>query len=150
MGQGGFAAAGKASEPYQRASVAVEAVAVGLLDAALKWEDIGFHWGFYSAFMGVGFPYCRYFLARISGILYYFFVIPRTQIQKTHNPPDSCQSHVIPNISYCMFQCPPQPSSEMVLKSEPFRKSRGWFRFCIHVLSRFAPFGFQQTHPSIQ
>ena len=45
MGQGGFPATGKASKPYQRASVAVEAVAVGLLDAALKWEDIGFHWG---------------------------------------------------------------------------------------------------------
>ena len=45
MGQGGFPAAGKASKPYQRASVAVEAVAVGLLDGALKWEDIGFHGG---------------------------------------------------------------------------------------------------------
>jgi len=46
MGQGGFSAAGKAGEPNQSASVAVEAVAVGLFDAALKWEYVVFHRGF--------------------------------------------------------------------------------------------------------
>jgi len=25
--------------------VAVETMAIGLLDAALKWEDVGFYWG---------------------------------------------------------------------------------------------------------
>ena len=43
MGQGGFPAAGETGEPDRGASVAVKTVAVGLLDAALEWEDVGFH-----------------------------------------------------------------------------------------------------------
>ena len=43
MGQGRFTAAGKAGKLYQGASVAVEAVAVGLFDAPLKWKYVVFH-----------------------------------------------------------------------------------------------------------
>ena len=43
MGQGGFPAAGKPGKPEQGASVAVEAVAIGLFDAALKWKYVVFH-----------------------------------------------------------------------------------------------------------
>jgi len=39
MGQGGFPVAGNSGKPEKSASVAVEAVAVGLLDAALEGED---------------------------------------------------------------------------------------------------------------
>ena len=52
MGQGGFPAAGKAGKPEKRASVTVEAVAVGLLDAALEGEDVCFFWHFYRPFWG--------------------------------------------------------------------------------------------------
>ena len=50
MGQGGFPASGKAGKPDKGASVAVEAVAVGLLDAALEWEDVIVHWVLDSSF----------------------------------------------------------------------------------------------------
>ena len=43
MGQGGLPAAGKAGKPDQGTSVTVEAVTVGLLDAALEGEYVFFH-----------------------------------------------------------------------------------------------------------
>ena len=43
---------GQTGEPNQGASVAVEAVAVGLLDAALEGEDVGFCCHFYRPFWG--------------------------------------------------------------------------------------------------
>ena len=45
----GFSAAGKAGEPEKGGSMAVEAMAVGLLDAALEWEYVGFHFFFFLA-----------------------------------------------------------------------------------------------------
>jgi len=40
MGQSGFSAARKPGKPEQGTSVAVEAVTIGLIDAALKWKYV--------------------------------------------------------------------------------------------------------------
>ena len=48
MGQGGFSAAGKPGKPEQGTPVAVEAVTVGLFDAALEWEYVVFWHGFHG------------------------------------------------------------------------------------------------------
>ena len=72
MGQGGLPAAGKAGKPDQGTSVTVEAVAVGLLDAALEGEYVVFHIMWVNQGVRLGLLWLLRmtdfsFLARISG-----------------------------------------------------------------------------------